>query len=207
MGPSGSGKSSVLRLICGLWPIQTGVVARPEAIGRGGLFVIPQRPYLLAGTLRDQLLYPHTKESRHEDGADRRLVQLLTELDLAHLLACPGGLDAKEVWQDMLSVGEQQRIGFIRLLYHKCVAQFGRNAYDCSRGGDGGGVSRPAYALMDESTSALDVALEAKCYGMCAQANITCISIGHRLTLLPYHDVALHLDGSGGYRLATLERP
>jgi len=71
------------------------------------------------GSLRDQLLYPHTAESRHEDGSDVRLVQLLTELDLSHLLACKGGLDAEEVWQDMLSVGEQQRISFIRLLYHR----------------------------------------------------------------------------------------
>ena len=76
---------------------------------------------LLQGTLRDQLLYPHDKESRHDDGSDMRLVQLLQEVDLGHLLACKGGLDAVETWQDMLSVGEQQRVSFIRLLYHKYV--------------------------------------------------------------------------------------
>lgn len=73
------------------------------------------------GSLRDQLLYPHTTASRYDDGNDGELVRLLQEVDLGHLLACKGGLDAEEVWQDMLSVGEQQRIGFIRLLYHRCV--------------------------------------------------------------------------------------
>ena len=121
------------------------------------VFPVPSRPPAAAcqqGTLRDQLIYPHTKESRLSGGSDAELVRLLNELDLTHLLACHGGLDAEEVWQDVLSVGEQQRIGFIRLLYH-----------------------RPAFAFLDESTSALDVALEAKAYGLTAELGITVISI------------------------------
>ena len=60
-------------------------------------------------------------------------------------------------------------------------------------------VPSPKYALLDESSSALDVALEARCYGMCSAAGITCISVGHRITLVPFHERVLSLDGSGGF--------
>ena len=89
-----------------------------------------------------------------------------------------GGLDAQAPWEDILSIGEQQRLGFARLLYH-----------------------RPKYAMMDESTSALDVTMERKVMNMCAEAGITCISVGHRPTLRQYHDKVLHLYPDGAYSI------
>ena len=62
MGPSGSGKSSLLRIIAGLWPVDDGIVYRPLKIGRDGLFFVPQRPYITQGSLRTQILYPDTVE-------------------------------------------------------------------------------------------------------------------------------------------------
>lgn len=182
-GPSGSGKSSLLRVILGAWPTESGTITRPLKTGRGGVFFVAQRPYLLKGTLRDQLLYPHTAKDRLEGGSDRELVELLSAMELTHLLACHGGLDAEESWHDMLSVGEQQRVGFIRLLYH-----------------------RPAFAMLDESTSALDVALEAKAYTLTAEAGITVLSVAHRPTVMPFHDRVLALDGRGGFYCGPLAR-
>lgn len=106
------------------------------------------------------------------------LQALLELLDLSHLLDRDGGLAAVESWSDSLSGGEQQRLGIARLLYH------------C-----------PAYAIMDESTSALDIGLESRCMNLCREKGISCISVGHRATLLPFHDILLELDGKGGHRV------
>ena len=97
--------------------------------------------------------------------------------------AAVGGavLDLHRNWAETLSGGEQQRLGFARLLYHM-----------------------PAFALLDESTSAMDVALEAHCMTLCATKGITCVSVGHRPTLKQFHEVCLTLDGAGGYSVSHL---
>lgn len=79
--------------------------------------------HITQSTLRDALVYPATSSSLYDDAGptDDQLRGLLRAVDLDHLLTREGGLDASVVWQDQLSVGEQQRIGFIRMLYHKCV--------------------------------------------------------------------------------------
>ena len=89
-------------------------------------------------------------------------------------------LDMPRNWSETLSGGEQQRLGFARLLYHE-----------------------PAFALLDESTAAMDVALEARCMQLCTAKGITAISVGHRPTLIPFHARVLQLDGKGGYCLIS----
>jgi ABC-type uncharacterized transport system fused permease/ATPase subunit len=174
MGPSGCGKSSLLRVLAGLWPFEEGRVFRPSAVGPGILFV-SQRPYITDSNLRDQILYPATRASCLATDAD--LKALLAVVHLGHLLhECDDILDAERNWAEVLSGGEQQRLGFARLLYHK-----------------------PRFALLDESTSAMDVALEAHCMTTAIAAGITCISVGHRPTLVKFHQKLLRLDGRGGY--------
>jgi ABC-type uncharacterized transport system fused permease/ATPase subunit len=172
MGPSGSGKTSLLRVLGGLWPFESGTLFKPDKIGRDGLFFLPQRPYITLGTLRQQLIYPHRTDEQVAE--DSELIDLLKLMDLHHLLHFENGLDATKPWQDMLSGGEQQRVGFARLFYH-----------------------RPRFCIMDESTSALDVNLEDRCMGMCKDYGITTISVGHRPTLVKHHVNLLRLDGQG----------
>lgn len=174
MGPSGSGKSSLLRVLAGLWPFEEGRVFRPSAIGSGVLF-LSQRPYIIDGSLRDQILYPgKASECKMSDDA---LKGLLRDVRLGHLVdEREDILDVERNWAEILSGGEQQRLGFARLLYHN-----------------------PVFALMDESTSAMDVDLEAHCMLLTMRRGVTCVSVGHRPTLLGFHKFVLRLDGFGGY--------
>jgi len=80
------GKSSLLRVLAGLWPFEEGRVTRPLTIGPGGLFFLPQRPYLTSGTLRQQLLYPEVEQRV----SDPELVQVSLRLHLC-VWALPWG--------------------------------------------------------------------------------------------------------------------
>lgn len=118
-GPNGSGKSSLFRLLSGLWPITAGTVIRPHF---NKLFYIPQRAYLPAGTLRDQIIYPHTRSNTKAKGiTDEDLLVHLKSVSLDYLVEREGGFDAVNDWNDILSGGEKQRIAMSRLFYHKPV--------------------------------------------------------------------------------------
>ena len=167
LGPSGSGKSSILRVFSGLWRTGEGIVNRPSL---SEIFFLPQRPYMILGSLREQLLYPVT----NRDLKDQQLESVLETVNLANLIDRVGGLDVTLPWAEILSLGEQQRLSFARLL-----------------------LSKPQYAMLDESTSALDEKNEARLYGLIREAGTTYISVGHRSSLLQYHETSLELDGQG----------
>lgn len=171
VGASGCGKSSLLRAIAGLWRSGSGRIIRPDS---GEMLFLPQRPYMLLGSLRSQLLYPLSDR----DKADEELLRSLKSVNLPDLAAQSGGLDAELDWAKVLSVGEQQRVAFARVL-----------------------LSAPRYAILDEATSALDIANEDSLYRQLAASNTTLLSVGHRPSLVKYHAQVLELTGNGGWQL------
>jgi putative ATP-binding cassette transporter len=172
MGASGTGKSSVLRTIAGLWPIGSGLLERPP---RRDIMFLPQRPYMIDGDLRDQLLYPYTDEALSDD----EILAVVDKVNLADVLdRVDRDLDCAMDWTNVLSIGEQQRVAFARL--------FLRN---------------PKFAFLDEATSALDEGNQERLYQMLKESRIGFISVGHRTTLTKYHDRVLQLDRSGGWEI------
>jgi putative ATP-binding cassette transporter len=173
MGPSGCGKSSLLRLVAGLWKNGTGSLRRPPL---HEVAFLPQRPYMVLGTLREQLAYPH-------DAGRYTVAELedaLIRCGLPKLLSRVGGLDADLQWEDVLSLGEQQRLAFARL-----------------------SLELPRFVILDEATSALDVENEQRLYGLLAASGVTYISVGHRPSLRAFHQRVLQLDGIGGWTLSS----
>ncbi len=164
MGPSGCGKSSLLRAIAGLWQSGTGTIHRPDI---QDLLFLPQKPYMVLGTLRQQMLYPYPDT----DVTDTQLTEVLKQVNLPDLAErYENGFDTVEEWGDVLSLGEQQRLSFARVLIHQ-----------------------PAYTILDEATSALDRANEAQLYRRLAAAKNAYISVGHRESLEDYHQSLLRL--------------
>lgn len=181
-GASGTGKSSLLRAIAGLWRTGSGTITRDTPA-----FFLPQRPYCTLGSLREQLTYPADVEAASAF-SDAALLATLERVSLGDLAGRSGGLEAVVDWGDVLSLGEQQRLGFGRLLVATAAA-------------DG-----PRLAILDESTSALDLATEEKMYAALAAAGVTVVSVGHRPSLLRYHDRILRVLGDeGSWRLEEVD--
>lgn len=132
---------------------------------------------MVLGSLRQQLCYP-----RASDVSDEDLVSVLRRVGLADLPAQVGGLDAAPKWKDLLSLGEQQKVAFARLL-----------------------LNGPGYAFFDEATSALDAASETLLYEQIVAAKIDVVSVRTRVELLEFHDVLLELLGNGRWWLSKCD--
>ena len=115
-GSNGVGKTSVARVLAGLWPAQEGGEVRRPADGGGrmGVFIVPQRVYMVEGTLLDQMIYPHSFVEFKESGkTEADLMRILTAVHLAYLPAREGGWSARKEWRDVLSGGEKQRVRYL----------------------------------------------------------------------------------------------
>ncbi|CAE6461735.1 unnamed protein product [Rhizoctonia solani] len=150
-GPNGVGKTAIARVLAGLWEASGLVEGK-------GLFVIPQRAYMVVGTLRDQIVYPLTYADHvAAGGTDAELMDILTHVHLAYLPEREGGWNTRKEWKDVLSGGERQRMGMARLFYH-----------------------RPNFAVLDECTSAVSTDVEGLMYQHAKDMGITLITISHR---------------------------
>ena len=167
MGPSGSGKSTLLRAIAGLWPYGKGEIAQPA---HAKLMLLPQRPYIPIGALKEAISYPF--DSTHYDEA--RLRKALTDVGLA---AFAERLEESDNWQMRLSGGEQQRLAVARAL-----------------------LAKPDWLFLDEATASLDEESENALYQTLARElpGATVVSIGHRSTLKAFHKREIHLETHEG---------
>lgn len=171
IGQTGVGKSSILRTMAGLWTRGSGTMIMPDM---ENVMFVPQRPYMMLGDLRAQLLYPNGRD----DMTEAEIKAVLEKVCLPDLIEKAGGLDAQKDWSKVFSLGEQQRISFARIF-----------------------ISRPDFVFLDESTSAVDIPTEARLYEALIESGITFVSVGHRETILCFHDRALRLHPGGGWEL------
>jgi putative ATP-binding cassette transporter len=170
-GTSGCGKSSLLRAIAGLWNSGSGAIYRPNL---SQMLFLPQKPYMILGTLHSQLIYPHDNLEISED----KLNHALEKVNLGDLAERSGGFYIEKDWDEILSLGEQQRLAFARIL-----------------------INQPRYVVLDEATSALDIKNEAILYQYLLDTNTTFISVGHRPSLIQYHRWVLEMQPGEKWQL------
>ena len=174
-GSSGCGKSTLLRTLAGIWNYASGEISLPQ---NSRVMFLPQKPYLPLGTLRRALIYPAAEKDSPPDDKLKKILQTV------ELPALADKLDVADDWSRILSLGEQQRLAFARVL-----------------------LSAPDYIFLDEATSALDEPREIEMYNLLREElpKVTVVSVGHRSTLFNLHDVELNLDGTGNYKIRDLQ--
>ncbi|KAM7275710.1 hypothetical protein ACFE04_017576 [Oxalis oulophora] len=197
-GPNGSGKSSVFRVLKGLWPVVSGRLTKPS-VSECNTFYVPQRPYTCLGTLRDQIIYPLSQneaelrvvklynqgnEFDHSTVLDTHLKTIIENVRLSYLLVRDeNGWDAILNWDDVLSLGEQQRLGMARLFFHK-----------------------PKFGILDECTNATSVDVEEQLYILAKDMGITVVTSSQRPALIPYHSLELRfIDGEGNWEIHSIK--
>lgn len=172
MGKSGSGKSTFLRMLSGIWPYGDGEIICPK---NANMMFLPQKPYLPLGSLKKAICYPSEEENI------KNIETLLDKVELSHL---KNSLDKIDDWSRILSLGEQQRLAFLRAI-----------------------IVKPKWLFLDEATSALDEPLEKKMYEFLKQnfPQMGIVSVGHRSTLREVHDIEFKLNGDGNYEESEIK--
>ena len=147
---------------------------------------MPQKPYSVSGSLCDQITYPKKLRDRSPDD-EKKLYDLLMLVGIPYLVKREGGWDAVQQWENVLSLGEQERIGCARLFYHN-----------------------PKFAILDECTSAVSIDVEEKLYRAANERGITSITISQRLALEEFHTRELRMgdcEGEKGWSLLNINAP
>ena len=176
VGGSGNGKSSLLRALAGLWTAGAGTIVRPSL---DQCVFLPQRSYLILGSLRNQLMYA----TRRRGISDQELEKVLRQVGLDTALERVHGLGAVANWNSLLSAGEQQQLAFARLF-----------------------LAKPKYAFLDEATTAIDSATEATLYQMLTNHVTAFISVGYRANLARYHRLILQINEDSSWYLERQPR-
>mmetsp|Transcript_1594 Transcript_1594/g.2383 ORF Transcript_1594/g.2383 Transcript_1594/m.2383 type:complete len:699 (+) Transcript_1594:50-2146(+) len=172
-GPNGCGKSSLFRVIGELWPLHCGVLKKPH---KEEVVFVPQKPYLVIGTFRDQIIYPHSKSHMQKIGVtDDDLRHLLEIVDPTQTMLNEWEFDSVADWFNALSGGQKQRMAMARLFYH------------C-----------PKYAILDECTSSVSGDVENELYTTCKKLEIAIFSVSHRPDLIKHHTHHLAISGRAG---------
>lgn len=183
-GRNGSGKTSLLRVLCQLFPLQSGAITLPP---RDSMFFLSQTAYVFAGgSLAEQLMYPNLpgvvvgeKVVFDEDHA----MSCLDAVELPHLRSRCNGFSGSLAWTEVLSGGERNRLAVARLLYH-----------------------RPRFAFLDECTAAVSADGELVLYKAMRDAGISLVSVAHRKAVRPFHDRSIVLTGEeGGWEWKELD--
>ncbi|PIA14668.1 ATP-binding cassette sub-family D member 4-like protein [Coemansia reversa NRRL 1564] len=182
-GPNGAGKTALLRTLCGLWRPGGGEVQLARSNGALDVFFLPQTPYIIGGSLREQLCYPGLWGGRHAMCYNADIVRILAAVGLSHVADVVGisNLDYPykvQTWLRLLSPGERQMMSIARVLFW-----------------------RPKFVMLDECTSALDASAAEALYRAMLDAGITVVSVSHSAHLERFHSRRLHLDGCGGHTI------
>jgi ABC-type uncharacterized transport system fused permease/ATPase subunit len=181
-GPNAVGKSSLFRMVQGLWPIKNGTITKPGSSGSDpmqSVYYVTTKPYNCVGTLRDQITYPKQNVDP-KDCSEELLTGLLKMVDIEKIIH-RYGWNTIANWDDCLSLGEQQRLSMARLFYH-----------------------RPKYAILDESTSAVSVDIERFLYEHAKEIGVTIITVSLRPALKAYHDYEIKLE-NGQYSVHSIK--
>jgi vitamin B12/bleomycin/antimicrobial peptide transport system ATP-binding/permease protein len=176
VGPDGSGKTALSRVIAGVWNAGHGTMYRPPA---SDIMFMTALPYLPAMTLRQALCFADGELCQD----DARLMQVLTVVNLQDLPQRSGGMDVEQNWRQMLSLNEQQRLTLARVI-----------------------LRRPMYVVIDEATAALEAEHVQLLYALLASLGATVISAGNSGGLVKYHAQVLELAGDGSWQLHPADK-
>lgn len=179
LGANGSGKTSIARIMAGLWPLYSGLLSKPS---EDDTFYLPQKTYFTAGNLRDQIIYPYSYDDMIEMGYnDDYLYHILREVKLEYLLTREGNFNVVKDWKDVFSGGEKQRVSIARILF-----------------------KNPKLVILDESTNAVSTDVEDYLFELLQKKKIAFMTLSHRPLLMKYHDFVLEIQENAQWKFHDL---